>query len=81
MLNPLLLGGMNALRQGLLKTLWCGLLDCLGNQRVASGVTLAGRVVGTGVVDGIWNSVLNALGQFLLGCLGDYCTATWLGGD
>ncbi len=53
---------MDRVGQGLLETLWHSLLYSLGYYTVTSGVAL-GR---TGVVDGVRNAVLNALGELLL---------------
>ena len=53
---------MDLVGQNLLELLGHGLLDCLGYNAVASGVALAAA----GIVDGVGNALLDALGELLL---------------
>lgn len=60
---------MDGFRKRPLKLLWNSLLNGLGNHAVlgVGGMALGGA----GVMDGVWDSFLDALGELLLGLAGD----------
>ena len=67
---------MDALGESLLKTLGCGLLNDLGDLGGAGCVRLA--LGATGVVDGVWELVLETLGGLFLDLARDWEGLDWI---